>query len=291
MVDIENTEENLEISNIKTEIENKEIEALESHLDGPETSEDVEIEKLARQMGWRPKQDLEPGKAFVAAGEYVRRGPLIEEISKRGKEIKRLESAYEELASTIKNLQTHSLEKERSSLDSRFSQAVLEGNEDEARKIVEERDKLRILEPREVSQQSPAQLPAGTQEFLERNPWFLKEDSMSTAMRTFAIVEEQRVINGGMPQADAYKYVEDRVKAVFPDMFKNHESNDLMLPAGKVSAVESATPLPRKSKKTLSIHDLTPPQKKVFNDLVKRGTIGKDGVMTESEYFQSLANS
>lgn len=163
---------------------------------------DVDLERRARSMGWRPKEEFRGDEAkWVPAEEYVRRGeeyiPLIraenrkleERLSASDRSNKELKAALDETRDTIAALREHQdaevkrrVDRARAELRQQIKQARADDDVDAE---LEAQDALRELDREQAAVQKPTPAPKAPApapgepkidpaflEWKEDNPWF-----------------------------------------------------------------------------------------------------------------------
>jgi hypothetical protein len=237
--------------------------------DGPAATPEHEV--IAREKGWRPKEEYEGDpEAWVAAEEFVKRQPLFDKIKVQSKKLKELEKTVEALA---KHYQTNVAQaKERAIMDLRTErrEAIEIGEVNR----VEELDQ-KIAHVQKMSEQvvPPKGLAPELTEFLEaQKDWFNKDDDMTA----FAVSYNETFLKKHPGELD--KSLAETLKAVkraYPEKFENQKRTS-------PPAVEGGTPV-NKGVEKYSTTRLNQEQKLVYHQLVK---LHKQ--MTHDDYFKSL---
>lgn len=188
-----------------------------------------QAEEKAREMGWVPEEEWkgDPEK-WRPAEEFVSRGENIIPIMR--KEIKTLK---EELK-VISELNKKELEKvkqqgyeqakaefdkKKRELDQKELEAFQEGDAETYQKIKSERESLKPPEePKE--EEKPQETPV-FQEWKTKNDWYESDEDLTL----FAQAVAAQLAPQGLPEAEFYKAVEEKVKKTFPTKFENPRRN------------------------------------------------------------------
>ena len=228
-------------------------------------------ESIAREKGWRPKEEYEGDpESWVAAEEFVKRQPLFDKIKIQSKKLKELEKTVEALA---KHYQTNVAQaKERALLDLRSErrEAIELGEVGK----VEEIDQ-KIVHVQQMAEQvvPPKGLAPELKQFLEdQKDWFNKDDDMTA----FAVSYNETFLKKNPGELE--KSLNETLKAVkkaYPEKFENQKRTS-------PPAVEGGTPVNKGTEK-YSTSRLNQEQKLVYHQLVK---LHKQ--MSHDDYFKSL---
>lgn len=236
-----------------------------------------EIEQRAIEMGWRPKEEFDGDESdFIDATEFVRRKPLFEKIDNVGKELKETRKA-------LKALQEHHAKVRESEYQNALKalreekKAALESGDADA--LIEVDDKIAEAKAQEAVSRTQAQQEAATPhpnfvQWAQRNPWYRTDGELT--MVADQIGTAYAASNPQLSPDDVLKYVEQRVKKIYPDKFTNPNKS-------RPSAVEGGTATPaKKSSDDLSSYPLTDEERKVMQTFVRQG------IMTKEEYIRDL---
>lgn len=175
-----------------------------------EPAQPITVEDLAGDMGWRP-QDQWRGKPEVwkPADEFVR--STVDVNRSLNNKLKGFEDQLSNMARTSASLTERAVAKERQSLLDARHEAFDEGDRDKFNQADKGLAELQ-------SEQQPAQVvPAETQQFLDRNSWFNK-DQEATA---WALARASELSNQGISAARQIAVVEREAKGVFPEHFSS----------------------------------------------------------------------
>ena len=245
----------------------------------PETGEaevpaPPEHETIAREKGWRPKEEYEGDpEAWVAAEEFVKRQPLFDKIKIQNKKLKELEKTVEALAKHYQSNVTQAKERAILDLKSERREAIELG---EVGKVEEIDQKIH-----HVQQMQEAVVPAKgiapeLEQFLaEQKDWFNKDEDMTA----FAVSYNETYLKkhpGDL--AESLNQTMKAIKRAYPEKFENQKKT-------APPAVEGGTPVNQGTQK-YSTARLNQEQKLVYHQLVK---IHKQ--MSHDDYFKSLENA
>ena len=242
-------------------------------------------EQEAISKGWKPAGELDEGKEFIPAEEFLRRESLFEKIASQKNELKDMKKAMKALADHVKNSELKAYEKAFHDLEAVKTEAVEAGdvaayNEAADRQVSLERPVTNITE----SEQTVENLPPEVEEFKERNKnWFNRSTPENYEMYKFAEDVDQFISykNGGQPldPKDHLAQVEYYVKKQFPHRFEDAKANPRK---EQHAAVASARKPTKAVERDFDTSTLSPEQKKLYKyaDQVFKG--GK------KEYIEQL---
>lgn len=214
----------------ETVVEKKEV-IVEEKKELPEYSE---IQLRAMDQGWRPEDDFDgPKEMFIDAAEFLRRGELFGKIEAQRKEMS-------ELRKTLRTVQDHHSRVRESefqrALDTLKRQKVEALKEGEPERVVEidsqmdevrdalaetkaetERERLR----EQVRSESPD--PRFTA-WVDKNRWYAQDQELKQFADSVGIAYTRA--HPGIDPVDVLKYVEGRVRKVYPDRLPRNPNRD-----------------------------------------------------------------
>jgi len=236
------------------------------------------VEKRALEMGWRPKEEFDGEEEdFIDATEFVRRKPLFEKIDSVGKELRETRKALKALQEHHAKVKEAEFKHALEQLRNEKKQALEEGDADKLIDIDERIADAKVRQVQEERQQvQAAQAPhPNFVQWVQKNTWY-KEDAELRAISD-QIGAAYAVANPDVEPDQVLKYVEGRVKKLYPDKFRNPNKD-------RPSAVEGRTTSTASKSKGDSISDypLTDEERKVMMSFVRQG------VMTKEEYITDL---
>jgi hypothetical protein len=173
----------------------------------PET---ITVEQLAEEMGWKPKDAYTgPEGKWKPAKEYV----LAERDISRGLKdtVKGLKDTVDRMAATHTRQTERALKQQAEEINSRFAQAVKDGDAAGAAAVAKE---MRDLE-REAA---PASSGADA-DFARDNPWYGKDEDATA----YAIAISQREAARGASVAAQLKAAAEGVQKRFPELFEGRK--------------------------------------------------------------------
>jgi len=243
--------------------------------------------KAAMENGYNPDDP----KGYTPR-EYNLRGPLLNEISERGKELKRQAKQISNLEDMIKRLgdqmsksEARSIEKEAKEIHLKRLEAIQYGDTAKFEALDKEYQELRASVPPAHNEVAPVEkFSPDAQAFVERNAeWFNTDTTENFEMKKAAIEFEQEYCQArameGKPQlthAVLGRRIEDYIKSKFPHRFENPEKDKPSAVAGsKNSSIDKEV--------SASMDDLTPHQQQVYQRM-KRA----DPKLTPDKYLESL---
>lgn len=240
--------------------------------DGGEQKANPEVERLAREMGWKPESEWKgdpPKGGFVAADEFINRGeriiPIINGRLKRSEEEKsrlsaELEAVKRDHADNVKRIERMSkvaLEQQREQLVSQYEArkeaAVETGDKDAFRQAQRDQNEAlkkldeRLAEPKEETEKKTKQpeLPRDIQEvvtgWITTNSWYNTDEEMQALAnaRHMKLLKEKP----GLSLSENLKEVRAYVAKRFPEAFNSGTDADDAEPPARRSAVEGGSRL------------------------------------------------
>lgn len=238
---------------------------------GEESGKPSEVEVLAREKGWRSKEEFEGDEeSWVGAEEFIKRQPLFDKIKTQSKKLKELERTVEALAKHYNESVTQAKERMISELKAERKEAIELGEADRVDAIDNRiQEVARTVEPPKPAPVIDTEIEA----FVEANSdWFNRDKEMTR----FAVAYNEGYLKDH--PGDIGKSLDETLKAVkkaFPEKFVNKRKTD---PA----PVEGGQPSGKGGDK-YNYSRLTPEQKLVYNQLVKTHK-----QISHDEYFRSL---
>lgn len=238
---------------------------------GTEEIRTPEYETVAKEKGWRPKEEYEGDlEAWVGAEEFVKRQPLFDKIKVQSKKLKELERTVEALAKHYQTNIQQAKERAISDLKAERREAIELG---EVSKVEQIDEKIAHVSGMPEPDIQPKGLAPEIEQFVaDQKDWFNKDDEMTS----FAVAYNTNYLQ--RHPGDLGKSLEETLKAVkkaFPDYWKN-------LKRTAPPNVEGATPSSKEGGK-YSYSRLNAEQKLVYDQIVKRHK-----QMSHEEYFKSL---
>lgn len=225
----------------------------------------TEFEIEQQKKGWNPKGPS-------SAEEWAKDKPLYDEISKRGRYVKKLERTIEELKDFMSKQEKLQYEKAIKDLTSQKEAAISIGDNNK----VSELDQLIQKTPPPLSKEAIDEV----EDFRERNQdWLESKSYIGMEMTAFAREQDRKIGALGLPVKQHMALLEEHVKEKFPEYFNKKSTTK------NYSAVESSdygSSSVQRPKKTWTIRDLSPDQKKAANDF------DRAGIMKVDDYIKSL---
>lgn len=252
---------------------------VEEGVETPEEPQGLsEIEQLAVEIGWNPDYEGDDAKT---ADEFIRDGREIQNTMRDGwrtdrKKIDQLTGKLNEMNGTIEQMSSHfkrAIENERAEarvaynkLKAERKDAIADGDAD---RVDEIEMQMQVEQQKTVVPEEPTIDPE-TRKWLKKNEWFNEDEDL----QALAIGLEK----SGVPLDE----ITDRVKKLFPD----HKLFRGTKPEKKppVSPVEGGGKPPAKSRATMSVKDLTAPERAAMNDFISQGLY-----KNEKEYLKAVS--
>lgn len=244
------------------------------------TEESNEVEVLAQEMGWRPKDNFNGDDAdFVDAAQYIRKGQDIQDGMR--KSLKDQKRQLSDMSVSLTELKQHNervfkaevgqLKKELNDLTHQKKAAIQDGNVPLVDELDEQIDTVKesMVPPEKVVTANPE--GGDFDDWVKDNDWYNSDKEMATYADSVADSHK------GAPFARVAVLVSKRVKEMFPDKFPAPKTNN----APNASRVEAGGRRATTGKFTKA--NLSDSQKSIMNQFVKQG------IMTEKDYIKDIA--
>jgi hypothetical protein len=183
---------------------------MEGATEAPKLSE---VETLAYDMGWRPKDQFSgPDDSWRPAAEFIKHG---NRRSKDKREIERLRDQSERTANAVGRMMESSLREQADRIKAEYDAAFEKGDKAGAAKAVRELDKL---------DQSRQEVASGDEpdyaaDFAAENPWFGKH----RAATGWARDRSQELAGQKVSAEKQLEIIAEEVKTEFPQLFKEDQ--------------------------------------------------------------------
>lgn len=181
-----------------------------------QTPELSEVEKQAMELGWKPKDqfDESTGKKWRSAEEFMDRQPLYETIESLKKQVKRQETAVENLVRHNAQVEKAAYERAVRELKAARAAAIEDGDMKKAEAL---RDQLEDTKAAAAQVQVPTGPDPVFVEWKERNDWYQEDDVLTN----YADGLGNKLAAKGLHPHDIFKEVERQVREKFPTKFRN----------------------------------------------------------------------
>ena len=250
----------------------KEVEAPEATNEAKEATQELsDIEQKALDMGWRPKEEWDGEEdEFIDAKEYVRRKPLFDKIEHQSKELKEIRRALRDLQGHHAKVAEASYKKAYEDLKVQYKNALTEGDADKVTELTEQMTDMKAAE--KVRQSTPVQQAPDPRflQWVEKNTWYAQDTEMRSTADQVGLAYANA--HPDMAPEDVLKYVEGRIRKVFPEKFSNPNRS-------KPAPVDGGS-------RTKPIREddfsLTEDEQRVMRNLVRQG------VLTEKQYKEEI---
>jgi hypothetical protein len=253
----------------RTELDAQQQQILDSN---PTENQYSDIEQRARSAGWRPKEEFDGDATheWVDAGEFLRRGELIDKIKTLSKKNKETERTMQMLVGHYNKVRENEFQRAITFLKSQRKEALVAGDvdkvfqlEDQERQVAEKFQEFK-QETKEATQAGTNELDPSFISFTKRNAWY-QSDKEATADAD-AIGIRYRAEHPDADYEDLLKYVEGRVRKLHPQLFK----------ANRPSAVDGSSASGTGSKGKLDDSFLTADERRAMDAFVRKGIVTKE---------------
>jgi hypothetical protein len=182
-------------------------------LTGDEAPAMSEVEQIAFEKGWRPKEQFDgPEGNWKPATDFLRRIPNTREMKR---EIKDLRGQIDRLISTSAKQTARALDEQAREINERFQQAVDNKDSAGAAKAAKEMQDLHSEARAEQGNGGNAEA-----DFARENPWYNTDDEATA----YAIGISQRLHAQGKSVEEQLKAAADGVRKRFPELFEQREA-------------------------------------------------------------------
>lgn len=260
----------------------------------------MSIEEKAADKGWTPKEDWDGDpEMWVDAGEFMRRGELMDRISEQTRHLKSSQSEIQALKEGLavlternKKIAVQEYEKAMKDLKDQKAEALGLGDTHKAVDIDEKIDELKEAR-KELDSDETKNVPNNTQpnqqdidpyvlEWENKNSWYTSDVIMKGAADALIMDYVNRNPSAKGNPKQILDYVDEQMSEKFPSEDKSrNRPNGTIDPdaSGKANANKSKGD--NKAAKG-KVRNLTPEQRKIAERFVAQG------IMTLEEYAEQL---
>ena len=253
------------------QVENQEV-PVEEKQEESKQPEFSDIELKAMDMGWRPKEDWDGEEdEFIDAKEYVRRKPLFDKIEHQSKELKEIRRALRDLQGHHAKVAEVSYKKAYEDLKDQYKKALTDGDADKVTELTEQMADMKAEQRVRAATPPPNNPHPEFIQWVEKNTWYGQDSDMRVTADQIGLAYAQN--HPDLPPQEVLKYVEQRIRKVFPEKFSNpNRSKPALVDGGSRSK-----PSPKSDD-----FDLSEEEQKVMHTFVRQG------IMTEKQYKDEL---
>lgn len=195
----------------------------------------TEVEELAAEMGWTPKDqwkgdeaDWKPAKDFVKATKDINRN--------LSRDMRDLRKQMDGISRTTSAMTERAIAAERERWEAELDRATDEGDRSAVRKATDELNKLEKVKP-------APDTPPEAQDFASRHSSWFNKDQEATA---YAIQRAGHYAEQGLSAARQLKAVEKDMRELFPELFSDDAGKPNPKPPPAVGTpARTARPAPR----------------------------------------------
>lgn len=239
------------------------------------TPEDALDEERAMAAGWKPKDQWEGDpKKWVPADEFNRRGELFGKIDSLSHDLRETKKVLRLMQDHHAKVAEVEYERALKTLKEQKRRAMIEGDTDA---VVDIDDRIIDMKAaRKANEDAPQEQRQTVDprfvQWTERNGWYNQDNELRAFADEVGLAHARA--NPDKAPEDVLKYVEQRVRRVYPDKFTNPNRSRPSAVAGREAQGGGG----RKQ----DDFQLTEDERKVMNALVK------EGVMTKDEYIADI---
>lgn len=269
----------------QSEVPQEQSEVSQEQSEVPEEKTYSNTEQEALNQGWVPKDQFKGDRDnWTDAGEYIRRGKLIDRIGSQSKELQRMQKTNEELINLVKKQSERIAEEKANEALQQKREAISLGDVESAEKLEHKYNEY-VQEQEMIKGQSKnnqqQELAPEYHEFVGRNKNWLNNDTPENAAMVMYADKLEQSLQKNSPDLslnERLDEVEKSVKTFFANKFEN--SNRKRAPA-----VEHKTAAPKRDPKKITFDDLPDDAKRIVNNFVRVDVSGK---LSRDEYAQQL---
>lgn len=246
------------------------------------------IEEFASKHGWRPKEEWRGEQNnWTSAEEYLNRSSMTEKLSHRGKELKAMRRAQEDLTNLVKKqAEMINNEKMQRTLEQKRD-AIEQGDVQGVEKYEQQHAELK-KEHEEISNVGKKEAVNGLEpevsDFVDRNKdWFNQSTPENSSMAAYATGLDTKLTSEHPEWSLGYRLsqVETMTKSYYGGKSEPTRQN-------RPAAVESKTARVTKDPRKIGYNDLPPEGKQIVRRFIKTGLVGN---LTADEYAQQLVET
>lgn len=264
---------------VEQEVEQPEVEVkAEEQEELPELSPEEAVEQeRAMAAGWRPKEEWDGDpKKWVPADEFNRRGELFGKIDSLSHDLRETKKVLRMLQDHHAKVSEVEYNRALATLKEQKRRAMIEGDTDA---IVDIDDRIIDMKAaRKANEEAPQQDRQQTVDprfvaWTERNNWYNQDQELRSFADEVGLAHARA--NPDKSPEDVLKYVEQRVRRVYPDKFTNPNRSRPSPVAGREAQGGGKG-------RVKDDFELSADERKVMNSLVK------EGVLTQEEYIADI---
>lgn len=213
------------VAEVAKELEN--VEIVDEDKSTPEEK------AAAAAIGWKDDPaNVDPNKTFVSAKEFLARKDLVHEKNKFEKETKELRDKLKALEEKVHLVESKTINDSVEALNKQRLEAMSVGDTDAFIEADKKYQELIAKKPEPIKEVE--ETPPEAKAFAERNSSWFNDDPVNAHLVAIAELADKELVKyPHFSKEQAYNYIENRVKEVFPDKFKEKK------PVAAVNPVEA----------------------------------------------------
>ena len=225
-----------------------------------------EVELQAIEHGWNP-EGVE-GKRNLSAEEFMDRQPLYDEMRNLKKQARKLEEGMEAMKQMQKGIREREREKTIKELQQKKLEALEDGNYNAVIEIDDQIAEEKVNKPEEVNNHQ-------FEEWVDNNEWYNQDQELRTYADTLG--SGYFATNPNAEPKEVFAYVENEVKARYPDKFGNPRRK---APTPVEGATRGRSKAQTKDGSKHKASELSEQDRQIMR------TILRTGKMSEAEYLK-----
>ena len=260
----------------------EEVEPGEAEVKEPEDQKDPTIDDLAREQGWKPKDEFTGHEDdWVDGTQYIRNGKGIQDTKRKQLKDNRrtMTSMGDQLSTGLQSIQEHNAQvrkaeetrhrAEIAKLRKERRTAIEDGDanavEDIEERLGEEYSAMPETPKPTEKRADPAEMEA-FDKWVDENPWYrMRDGTPLNEITRYAEAQSGNPDYDGLSFTQIRSRVTAKVKKMFPDKFEKETPK-----VPRVASVEAGRPVATAKKtKTLSASDLSDEERAAGNSFVR----------------------
>lgn len=243
----------------------------------PAEPQEPTVEDLAREKGWRPKEEYsgDAGR-WKSAEVFLALDEPIQKIEALAKELKEQKKANQMLLQHHQQVKESEFKRAYEFLKSQKKQAFERGDVDRILELDEQLDLVKetqrqqtVIKQQAAVQEKSQELHPDFKRWVGNNAWYESDSTMRETADALGLTHAQK--NQNKTPQEVLEFVSSQIKRMYPEKFQNPKRL-------QGSGVET----PTSSKQKADSIELTEEERTVMNSFVRQG------IMSKEDYIKDL---
>lgn len=235
----------------------------------------TEVEQRAMEQGWTPEEEFKAnpdnaGKKWRTAEDFLDRGELFSKIDDLSKKLKNTTKTLGQLNEHHKRVKEAEYKRALETLKNQKRNALEEGDADALIEIDDRIAEVKQAQREESRTTQANNMPEELEAWIEKNPWYTSDNEMASEADAIGIGYKTK--NPEKSPEDVLKYVEGRIKKIYPEKFTN--------PNRPKAGVESPSNRGTQSKSSGGF-TLSEDEERVARNFERNGIMSRDDYIKE----------